>query len=208
MAPKQNFTTLAEKYGYSPSAIAAHCKKAAIAQGLEWPVKPLTERNPRRKSVPADLSRTTLIDLKLRYRITYATMAEHTGLDVTGVRHIASRVAERVLHSTQAKILEFAVKLDQGELVLPHEPVRLRDFPLCPFGHPYTGKVDSRGNRVCVVCRADKARRGAPRIAERRLAERKRKRKNKLARIRYARKKLEQLRPQPLESNDEGTQAA
>ena len=154
-----NFTIMGERYGWHPSVIRDRVKAEADERGMSWPLKTLSTTPKRRNTIDSDLASKTLRDVCLKYRITLLTISKQVDMNESVVRGIANGHRPRISRATLGRILELAAKLDTGELTLPQERVLITGVDRCPNNHPYTGRRDSRGYRVCTVCRVNKARR-------------------------------------------------
>lgn len=157
-----SYHTLGRKYKVSGSTIRNRLKAWADERQMSWPLKSHDQaRRGVQDVVSAEITRLAIHDACRRYRISQGTLAKLCGVGLNHMHKISSGHQPRVYRRTQGKILETIFQLDAGELTVEPEvavlPMPVRDR--CAKGHPYTGRVSSKGQRQCATCYLAKDRR-------------------------------------------------
>lgn len=155
---------IASKYDCSLKTAQNRLKKAAVELGMTWPLKSeLKARSGRAGTVTTKMLRAEIVYCIQRYRITQTQLAEACGIPANHMHQITAGFRSHVKLATARKIQAGIEKVEAGKItpavgrqaVLPKH-VRTH----CINGHPYTGRRDAKGRRICSVCQANKHRRG------------------------------------------------
>ena len=157
-----SYTVIGKRYGCTPSTVGNRLKTYAQERGMAWPLKPyLQTRANNVDSVRCDLIVGEIHDCIRNYRINQVRLAEVCGLSANLLYQITSGFKPRIHRRTAVKIEKGISRVERGLVKWEQEGVRL---PMairthCDKGHPYVGRMEN-GMKKCVVCRAEKDRRG------------------------------------------------